>query len=275
MTAFITSGGVVSVDTSFIHSTYCAIDLTDFPYDDQNCWILLKAANSESSILILEAGTFVVLTSDKNPQWDVNDLYGYTGESPTQLSSNSYNSSVLNVTVILHRLPNYYLQNIVSPMVFLNAVGLFTFFIPLKSGERVSVCISVVLGMTVFQIVIADILPQTSRTSQTPVIVLYAWMSFAALVGIILSTILTMNVSYRSGDVNWKVPRFVFFKVLASLVCLRQKGAQKMTVLKQQSGTPQVVSLCFNKVKLNSNVIIRKMTYEPMQITSIHACAFP
>ena len=231
---------------SFMHSTYCPIDLTNFPYDNQFCWIVLKTSNAEISSLTLEPGTFAILASDKNPQWDVLDLYGATEETPIQRGSGSYKSSTLYVTVKLQRLPNFFLQNIVSPMFFLNAVGLFTFFIPLKSGERVSVCISVVLGMTVFQIVIADILPQTSRTSQTPVIVLYAWMSFAALIGIILSTILTMNVSYRSGDVNWKVPRFVFFKVLASLVCLRQKGVQKMTVLKQKSGTLRVDSLCFN-----------------------------
>ena len=114
----------------------------------------------------------------RNPEWRTINVSGS--------SSTSYNEepmgtiSSFDLTVWLRRLPNFYLRNVMCPLVLLNAL---------------------VLGVTVFQIVIADIMPRTANPDEEPVIITYAVYSFTILVSVTLTSMLTTNLSFQ----DWKV----------------------------------------------------------------------
>ena len=50
----------------------------------------------------------------------------------------------------------------ILPTMLLLAIGLLVFLLPPESGERVSLGITVLLSMTVYQLLLSDIVPHTS-----------------------------------------------------------------------------------------------------------------
>ena len=65
--------------------------------------------------------------------------------------------------VKLQRRHLFYLLNIVMPSLLLLFLGMLVFFIHPSSGERVSLAITLLLAMMVFQLVIMENIPPTSK----------------------------------------------------------------------------------------------------------------
>ncbi len=65
----------------------------------------------------------------------------------------------------MRRKPLYYVMNIMLPCLMLSLLDLLVFCLPPESGEKVSLGITVLLSFSVFLLVIADNVPQTSETA--------------------------------------------------------------------------------------------------------------
>jgi hypothetical protein len=63
----------------------------------------------------------------------------------------------------MSRRPNYFVVNVLIPIVFLNALNLLVFLISADSGERLSYAITVLLAITVFLTSVSETLPKTSQ----------------------------------------------------------------------------------------------------------------
>ena len=68
-------------------------------------------------------------------------------------------------TIYMRRKPLYYVMNIMLPCLMLSLLDLLVFCLPPESGEKVSLGITVLLSFSVFLLVIADNVPQTSETA--------------------------------------------------------------------------------------------------------------
>ena len=69
-------------------------------------------------------------------------------------------------TLILQRRPQYYLLNIIIPSVVLAILSTLTFAVPVDSGEKLSLGISILLAFSVFMLILQDNTPQ----ADTPVL---------------------------------------------------------------------------------------------------------
>ena len=209
--------GTVSVETSIVHSTFCQVRLTNFPYDSQVCYITA----SHQGAVQFTSGNILHLDWALSPQWRVGDVYldGYFEVNP--LNNNTV--SFFNIVITLERLPNFYLRNIMCPLVLMNALAIATFMIPLKSGERVSACLALVLGLTVFQIVIADIMPKTSQPTDEPLIIGYGVSSFVLLVSITIESIIAINISYQPWRINNRFARWLLLDIFATITLMKGK----------------------------------------------------
>ena len=177
-----------------IHLTVCQVTLKQFPYDSQVCNLTLTPRGPFAFI-----PTHVLHSETLSPQWRVTSIFQEVFSTTNAYTNLEF--SILVVSIVLDRLPNFYLRNIMCPLVLMNALAMSTFFIPLKSGERISACLSLVLGVTVFQIVVADIMPRTSQPGEEPQIIDYGVSSFILLVSITIESILATNISFQ----NWKI----------------------------------------------------------------------
>ena len=166
-----------------------------------------------------------------SPQWRVIKVSHDVTSGVDPWDNTEYN--FLIVSIVLDRLPNFYLRNIMCPLVLMNALAMSTFFIPLKSGERISACLSLVLGVTVFQIVVADIMPKTSQPGEEPQIIGYGVSSFILLVSITIESILATNISFQNWKLKTPFLRWFLLDFFATAMLMKRQGFSSCEYINQ------------------------------------------
>ena len=68
----------------------------------------------------------------------------------------------------LRRKPNFYLISLFVPSALITLLAVLGYFLPVESGEKVSLQITVMLSLAVFQQLVSDKLPPSADT--TPII---------------------------------------------------------------------------------------------------------
>lgn len=64
--------------------------------------------------------------------------------------------------VVIRRRPLFYTVSLLLPSIFLMVMDIVGFYLPPDSGERVSFKITLLLGYSVFLIIVSDTLPATA-----------------------------------------------------------------------------------------------------------------
>jgi len=64
--------------------------------------------------------------------------------------------------VVIRRRPLFYTVNLLLPSIFLMVMDVVGFYLPPDSGERVSFKVTLMLGYSVFLIIVSDTLPATA-----------------------------------------------------------------------------------------------------------------
>ena len=219
----ISHSGSLQMHANLVHATYCVFNLINFPYDEQNCPIITMGQNGGKGRYKLNPTAVVHQSARDDAEWDVQEISAYSayGEDSLMLPA-------AIISIHMARFPSFYVKSIVVPMILLGLIGLGSFMIPLKGGERASICVSVVLGMTIFQVVLSDALPRTSRPGSVPIMFSYTSKSFIILVALTITSFFNIRLSSRSGHIRWRFARFFFFRVLAVMVLLGKEGLRKM-----------------------------------------------
>lgn len=142
----------------------CKIDITYFPFDDQIC--KLKMGSWAYN------GLQVDITNRSNET----DLSNFVDNGEWELIQGNVTRNVVtygccdepfpDVTFYIHlrRRIKYYLMNIILPCVILSVLCLAGFLLPPESGEKITLGLSVLLTLTVFMLMVADKMPQTSES---------------------------------------------------------------------------------------------------------------
>jgi hypothetical protein len=77
----------------------------------------------------------------------------------------------ITFNIYLKRKPMYYVRNIIIPAVLITCIAALGFILPADSEEKVGLELTIVLAMSVFQLLVADKLPPSSES--TPWIGMY------------------------------------------------------------------------------------------------------
>ena len=218
------SAGVVTVESVLVHRTFCQVMLTNFPYDSQVCNVSVNCPGYSKFV----PGIAENLEWSLSPQWIVSDVSigAFYAHSPLDHKGATF----FDIVITLDRLPNFYLRTVVCPLVLLNALAIATHMIPLKSGERISSCLALVLGVTVFQIVIADILPKTSQPTGEPIIIGYSVSSFVLLVFVTISSIVCTNISTKPWSINNRFAKWLLLDALPTVTLVKNIKCRKRTL---------------------------------------------
>lgn len=81
---------------------------------------------------------------------------------PGFLSAQSFPKLLSWSQVVIRRRPLFYAVSLLLPSIFLMVVDIVGFCLPPDSGERVSFKITLLLGYSVFLIIVSDTLPATA-----------------------------------------------------------------------------------------------------------------
>ena len=124
------------------------------------------------------------------------------------------------LTKFLFRILNYTI-NIIIPCVSINLLTLTGFYVPCDCGEKISICITILLSLSMFQLLLFDLVPGTSLT--IPLLGKYILSSLFVISGSVLCSVISLNVNYRGNKVG-KMPdvtKWLFLEVLARVMCMR------------------------------------------------------
>ena len=141
----------------------CPIDVSNFPFDTQKCEIKFLSWTHDARAVDL-------VLHDK----DGIKLHGHKEHSEWKLKSIISRRNMINVecclapyvdivyTLEFQRKALYYTMTVISPSMLLSLIVCLSFLFPANSGERVSLVISVFLGLFVFMLIVNEHTPVTS-----------------------------------------------------------------------------------------------------------------
>ncbi|XP_038626865.1 neuronal acetylcholine receptor subunit alpha-2 isoform X2 [Tachyglossus aculeatus] len=96
----------------------------------------------------------------------------------------------------IRRLPLFYTINLITPCLLLSTLTVLVFYLPSACGEKITLCISVLLSLTVFLLLITEIIPSTSLV--VPLISEYLLFTMIFVTLSIGITVFVLNVHHRA-----------------------------------------------------------------------------
>nr|KAF6353047.1 cholinergic receptor nicotinic alpha 1 subunit [Pipistrellus kuhlii] len=207
-----------------IFKSYCEIIVTHFPFDEQNCSMKLGTWTYDGSVVainpesdkpdlsnFMESGEWVIKEARGWKHWV---FYACCASTP-----------YLDITYhfVMQRLPLYFIVNVIIPCLLFSFLTGLVFYLPTDSGEKMTLSISVLLSLTVFLLVIVELIPSTS--SAVPLIGKYMLFTMVFVIASIIITVIVINTHHRSPSTHvmpdWvrkvfidTIPNIMFFSTM-------------------------------------------------------------
>nr|XP_005996559.1 PREDICTED: neuronal acetylcholine receptor subunit beta-2 [Latimeria chalumnae] len=219
------SNAVVSYDGSVfwlppaIYKSACKIEVKHFPFDQQNCTLQFRSWTYDRSEVDLVLREEVATMDDFTPsgEWDIIYLPGRRNENPGD-------SGYVDITYdfIIRRKPLFYSINLIIPCMLITSLAVLVFYLPSDCGEKMTLCISVLLALTVFLLLISKIVPPTSL--DVPLVGKYLMFTMILVTFSIVTSVCVLNVHHRSPTTHTMPPwvKVVFLEKLPMFLFMKQ-----------------------------------------------------
>uniref|UniRef100_A0A3B3YUU9 Neurotransmitter-gated ion-channel ligand-binding domain-containing protein n=1 Tax=Poecilia mexicana TaxID=48701 RepID=A0A3B3YUU9_9TELE len=237
----------------------CKLEIYNFPFDIQSCSLTFGSYLHYASEIRMIPGVTgeEVLSESKsvletNGEWELSDIKVV----PSDLELNEGSYSEVQFQLILRRRPTLYVVNLLVPSCFLVAVDLISFLLPPQSVDRSSFKMTLILGYTVFLLIMNDLLPVTG--DRTPLINVFFSISLALMVASLLETVFITNIQFSSSQYS-AVPHWLsvlVLRYLAVVVCMSPKKSNRVTVCLNPSYKDSTANT--NSVTISGNQSILK-----------------
>lgn len=187
----ITSDGTVSWDPGDVFMTSCDIDITGYPLDTQTCQVIFSAWMHTSDIVNINTiSTVDVHDFTVNGQWHLDGAEEYV------ISQDTIDS--LYITLTIRRRQLFFIINILFPIMMLSFLNSFVFILPVESGEKITLSVTLMLSFAVFINFTSSSMPNTSV--YTSVLAVYLAISLALSALSIILTVLILHLRYCAND---------------------------------------------------------------------------
>lgn len=221
-----------------IFKSTCHIDVRWFPFDVQRCDLKFGSWTYGGWSLDLKMLETDITSYIANGEWDLVEVPGRKNDRFYECCEEPYPD--VTFTVVMRRRTLYYGLNLLIPCVLISTLALLVFLLPADSGEKISLGITVLLSLTVFMLLVAEIMPATSDS--VPLIAEY-FATTMVIVGLsVIATVLVLQYHHHDPD-GGKMPKWT--RVILLNWCawfLRMK----------RPGEERVRSACHNKAPRNS-----------------------
>ncbi|XP_076011966.1 neuronal acetylcholine receptor subunit beta-4 [Genypterus blacodes] len=217
-----------------IYKSACKIEVKHFPFDQQNCTLKFRSWTYDHTEIDLILKSDAASMDDFTPsgEWDILAL-------PGRRTVNPLDPTYVDLTYdfIIKRKPLFYTINLIIPCVLITSLAILVFYLPSDCGEKMTLCISVLLALTVFLLLISKIVPPTSL--DVPLIGKYLMFTMVLVTFSIITSVCVLNVHHRSPSTHtmpaWV--KLIFLVKLPALLFMRRphnnSGRQR---LRQQRG---------------------------------------
>ncbi|XP_011838119.1 PREDICTED: neuronal acetylcholine receptor subunit alpha-5 [Mandrillus leucophaeus] len=202
------------------YKSSCTIDVTFFPFDLQNCSMKFGSWTYDGSQvdIILEDQDVDKRDFFDNGEWEIVSATGSKGNRTDSCCWYPY----VTYSFVIKRLPLFYTLFLIIPCIGLSFLTVLVFYLPSNEGEKICLCTSVLVSLTVFLLVIEEIIPSSSKV--IPLIGEYLVFTMIFVTLSIMVTVFAINIHHRSSSThNAMAPwvRKIFLHKLPKLLCMR------------------------------------------------------
>uniref|UniRef100_A0A3B4UD81 Acetylcholine receptor subunit epsilon n=1 Tax=Seriola dumerili TaxID=41447 RepID=A0A3B4UD81_SERDU len=194
-----------------IYRSTCAIEITYFPFDYQNCTLAFRSqtysANEVDLILAFDETEKTIEWVDIDPEaFTENGEWAIVHRPARKMINKRYTPDDLEYqeiifNLIIQRKPLFYIINIILPCSLISSLVVLAYFLPAQAGgQKLTVSISVLLAQTVFLFLIAQKVPETSLS--VPLIGKYLIFVMCVTTLIATNQIVVLNFSLRSPSTH-------------------------------------------------------------------------
>uniref|UniRef100_F6WQS9 Neuronal acetylcholine receptor subunit beta-2-like n=1 Tax=Ciona intestinalis TaxID=7719 RepID=F6WQS9_CIOIN len=219
--AIILNNGTVTWMPPAIYKSACKIKVRHFPFDEQNCTMMFRSWTYNRLDIELKLKNPNATLDDFTPsgEWDILQTPGSVNVNP-----NDETYQDLLYSLIIRRKPLFYTINLIIPCILITSLAILVFYLPSDCGEKMTLCISVLLALTVFLLLISKIVPPTSL--DVPLIGKYLMFTMMLVTLSIVASVCVLNIHHRSPSTHTMPPwiRTIFLNHLPPLLGMERPG---------------------------------------------------
>ncbi|XP_022919263.1 acetylcholine receptor subunit alpha-like [Onthophagus taurus] len=218
-----------------IYKSSCEIDVEYFPFDEQTCvmkfgsWtydgfqVDLRHVDEVKGTNVVDIGVDLSAFYT-SVEWDILEVPAVRNEKYYTCCDEPYLDITFNIT--MRRKTLFYTVNLIIPCMGISFLTVLVFYLPSDSGEKVSLSISILLSLTVFFLLLAEIIPPTSLV--VPLLGKFVLFTMILDTFSICVTVVVLNVHFRSPQTHTMAPwvRRVFIHILPRLLVMRRPHYQ-------------------------------------------------
>lgn len=225
------TGGVVW-EPPAIYKSSCTIEVEFFPFDIQLCSMRFASWTYDGSQVDLlhecstDSYTKEVIQNGidlrgfyESGEWDVLEVTAEKNVNYTDAPDITFNVTIRRKTL-------FHTVNLIIPSVAISCLTILVFYLPSDSCEKITLCISILLSLNFFFLLLAEIIPPTSIV--VPLIGKYLLFTMILITLSIIVTVITLNVHFRSPSTHTMAPwvRRVFLNILPKMLLMRRPNLE-------------------------------------------------
>ncbi|XP_063367837.1 acetylcholine receptor subunit beta-like 2 isoform X1 [Cydia amplana] len=215
-----------------IYKSSCEINVEYFPFDEQTCFMKFGSWTYSGFQVDLKhmdqpAGSSLVHVGIDlsefylSVEWDILEVPATRNEEYYPCCPNEPFSDI-TFKLTMRRKTLFYTVNLIIPCVGLTFLTVLVFYLPSDSGEKISLCISILVSLTVFFLGLAEIIPPTSLA--IPLLGKYLLFTMILVSLSVWVTVCILNVHFRSPSTHTMSPwmKKLFLQLMPKLLMMRR-----------------------------------------------------
>ncbi|XP_067898862.1 5-hydroxytryptamine receptor 3A-like isoform X3 [Heterodontus francisci] len=221
----------------------CNLNILYFPFDIQKCPLTAASITfcDEDMKLHLKQTSEEITSKSKKifaskGEWELIQIEAYE----KALLADWQRFHLISLEVTMKRRPMFYVVNLLIPSAFLMMTDIMSFYLPTHSFDRASFKMALMLGYSVFLIIVKDLLP--SNSTHTPLIAICFLVSLTFMVASLFETIIIINMIHQNAKQRKAVPTWMRTIVLyyGAKLFWRQGRRQEYHQVSRVPGTTNI-----------------------------------